>query len=68
MDAKSSRIRFAGAYLARRQIRFRNTPGGRMLVEQLRDWPNGDHDDGPDALGVAIRRLEILIQERYGNR
>ena len=30
-------------------------PGARLLVEQLRDFPNGDHDDGPDALEMAIR-------------
>jgi hypothetical protein len=25
------------------------------LVDQLRDFPIGDHDDGPDALEMAIR-------------
>jgi hypothetical protein len=29
--------------------------GGRLLVEQLRDFPCGDHDDGPDALEMAVR-------------
>jgi hypothetical protein len=26
-----------------------------MLVDQLRDFPLGSHDDGPDALEMAIR-------------
>jgi hypothetical protein len=30
-------------------------------VEQLRDWPNGDHDEGPDALATAVTRLEELV-------
>jgi hypothetical protein len=25
------------------------------LVNQLRDFPLGDHDDGPDALEMAVR-------------
>ena len=62
-DAKASRIRYCGAYLSRGQIRVRNTPGGRLLVEQLRSWPNGDHDDGPDAAGSAIRRMERLVNQ-----
>ena len=30
----------------------------RLLVDQLRDFPAGDHDDGPDALEMAIRLAE----------
>ena len=26
-----------------------------MLVDQLREFPTGKHDDGPDALEMAIR-------------
>jgi predicted phage terminase large subunit-like protein len=62
-DSKGSRIRHVGGYLSRGQVRFRNTPGARLLVEQLREWPNADHDDGPDACGVGIRRLERLVNE-----
>lgn len=62
-DAKADRVRAAGGYLSRGQIRVRNTPGGRALVDQWRDWPTGEFDDGPDAAGVAIRRLETLIHE-----
>lgn len=58
---KPVRIRALNDYLRRGQLRVRNTPGGRMLVDQLRDWPNGDHDDGPDALATAVIRLQELV-------
>ncbi|WP_010047377.1 hypothetical protein [Gemmata obscuriglobus] len=58
---KAIRIRALNDYLRRGQIRVRGTPGGRVLVEQLRDWPNGDHDDGPDALATAVIRLQELV-------
>ena len=59
---KPVRIRRLSDYLRRGQIRFRNSPGSRLLVDQLRDWPNGDHDDGPDALATAVIRLEELVR------
>jgi hypothetical protein len=55
------RVRRLGVYFGRRQVRFRNTPGTRLLVDQLRDFPNGDHDDGPDALELGVRTLEDLL-------
>lgn len=60
-DPKIARIRFVGAYLARGQVRVRNSPGGRLLVEQWRDVPAGEHDDGPDAAGTAVRRAELML-------
>lgn len=60
-EPKPLRIRRAGPYLARRQIRVRNTRGGRLLVEQWRDFPGGAKDDCSDAAGTAIRRLELLV-------
>ncbi len=59
-DSKIARIRRLGVYLARGQIRVRDTKGGRMLLEQLREFPLGTHDDAPDAVELGIRRLEIL--------
>lgn len=56
-DAKEFRIREPGPYLARRQVRVVNGAGGRELVRQWQDWPNGDYDDGPDAAGSSLRRL-----------
>lgn len=60
--AKEIRIRRLGQYLASKKIRFRgDSPGAKMLVEQLRQFPLGDHDDGPDALEMAIR----LMNEKF---
>lgn len=60
---KEVRIRATlGKYLARGRVRFRrNSPGAKLLVGQLQAFPNGDHDDGPDALELGIRRLELML-------
>ena len=58
-DAKEDRIRIVGAYLARGQVKVANGAGGRILVQQWMDWPNGDHDDGPDSAATAVRRLSL---------
>lgn len=55
------RIRALTPYLAHHQVRVRNTPGGRMLVEQMRDVPNGEYDDGPDSLATGVLRLEEMF-------
>jgi predicted phage terminase large subunit-like protein len=53
---KVVRIRRLTPYLAKGRIRFKaGSKGARLLVEQLRDFPNGDHDDGPDALDQALQ-------------
>lgn len=53
---KLVRIRRLTSYLARGGIRFKGgSAGARLLVEQLRDFPVADHDDGPDALEMAVR-------------
>jgi predicted phage terminase large subunit-like protein len=52
---KPIRIRRLGPYLAQHKFRFRATPQTRMCIDQMRDVPNGDHDDGPDALEMALR-------------
>jgi predicted phage terminase large subunit-like protein len=53
---KLVRIRRLGPLLSNRRIRFKNdSPGTAMLIEQLREFPAADHDDGPDALEMAIR-------------
>lgn len=61
---KLNRIRRLEVYLNRRQIHVMNSAGGRLLVQQLRDFPRGLNDDGPDALEIAIRRIELLIAGR----
>ena len=56
---KQVRIRRLGPYLSQRRLRFlRGSPSTRMLVDQLRDFPTGAHDDGPDALEMALRLAE----------
>jgi len=54
---KELRIERLGSYLLREKLRLRDTPGCRQLVQQLRDFPLSEHDDGPDALELAIRML-----------
>ncbi len=58
---KEARIRGIGTYLAQRRLRIKNTRGGRMLVQQLRDFPEGEHDDGPDGLAQAVRMMDALV-------
>jgi hypothetical protein len=50
-----------------------SSPSTHLLVEQLRDFPCGAHDDGPDALEMAIRLAEEVWRGRktsdgLGNR
>ena len=62
---KQVRIRRLTPFLSLGMLRFKGgSPGARLLVEQLRDFPNGDHDDGPDALEMAVRLAENLLSEQ----
>ncbi len=60
--AKVVRIRQLTGHLARGRLRFkRDSRGAKLLVQQLRDFPHGEHDDGPDALEMLMRvTLAIL--------
>jgi len=61
---KRSRIRCLTPYLARGDFRFqRDSPGARLLVDQLREFPGGRYDDGPDALEMALRLARKLLAE-----
>lgn len=60
MVKKEVRIRRLGPALAQRKMRFRRTPGTRLLVDQLRQFPIGLNDDGIDSLEMA-RRLAIEL-------
>lgn len=58
---KRVRIRRIGPYLSQRRMRFRSgSAGTKKLVEQLMQFPEAAHDDGPDALEMAIRLAEEL--------
>jgi len=54
---KILRVRRLGPWLAARQLRFADSRGARLIVDQLREFPLGRHDDGPDALEMALRIL-----------
>lgn len=59
---KVTRIRSLTSLLAAGRIKLRKTPGTALLLEQLRGFPSHKHDDGPDALEMAIRYCETLLQ------
>ena len=43
-------------YISGRNFRFKaDSPGCRLPVDQLMDFPLADHDDGPDALEMCTR-------------
>lgn len=54
---KEMRIRRIGPWINRGRILFRRgSPGCAALIKMLSEFPNGDHDDGPDAFEMAMRR------------
>ncbi len=64
--SKATRIRGLSPYLARGEFRFRrNSPGTALLIEQLKGFPTCKHDDGPDALAMA---LEVVRARFHGTR
>lgn len=52
---KEVRIRRLSENIVQKKFRFVRSLGTQLLVDQLRDFPNGSHDDGPDALEMACR-------------
>lgn len=66
--AKEVRIRRLSADITGGNVRFRATPGTRLLVRQLQDFPVADHDDGPDALEYARRLAVKLWNGRHATR
>lgn len=73
---KEIRIGRLDPYLSRGCVRLRQSAGCKLLLSQLREWPLVNHDDGPDALEMAIRLLDQLSRggaaaaggvDQYGN-
>jgi predicted phage terminase large subunit-like protein len=65
---KQLRIRRLGPYLSQRRLRFlAGSASTRLLVDQLRDFPAGAHDDGPDALEMALRLAEEVWNGRHAD-
>jgi predicted phage terminase large subunit-like protein len=59
---KNMRIRRLNPYVSRRRIKYkRRSAGVRILRQHMMDFPNGDHDDGPDALEMALRRAVEML-------
>lgn len=45
------------------RLRFKSrSPGTRLLVEQMQDFPLAEHDDGPDCLEMAVRVVIELLE------
>ncbi len=65
---KLVRIRRLGPYIMRRELRVLDDPGGRLLVQQLQEFPQGQHDDGPDALEMAIRLMLEIAGGYYAEK
>lgn len=55
---KNTRISRLSIWFQRKFFRFkRGCKDTALLLQQLLDHPNSDHDDGPDALEAALRKL-----------
>jgi len=64
VEKKEARIRISLSHLlAQGKIRFRNTIPNKLIVRQLREFPTGAHDDGPDALEMLTR---LVVQLETG--
>lgn len=57
---KERRISGLGSLLLQKKLRIRQSADCETLVNQLRQFPKGDRDDGPDALELAIRQVQVL--------
>lgn len=59
---KLARIRLGvGPALEQRRLQFVASKSTEIMLEQLRDFPLGKHDDGPDALEMAIRVVQSVL-------
>jgi len=62
-ENKLVRIRRLTSWLSQRKLRFKSRSAGTTeLVQQMRDFPTADHDDGPDALETVIRVMCGMMQ------
>lgn len=64
--AKELRIRRTlGPYINRGRVMYkRRSEGANRLMSQLGDFPNGSHDDGPDAMEMAVRKIKRMLASR----
>lgn len=62
IPSKLVRIRKLEPLLRTGRLKLRRSPGSSLLLEQMMAFPIHKHDDGPDALEMAIRLCEELLQ------
>lgn len=61
---KEVRIRMTlTPYLAQKRLHLKNCPGNQLLLSQLKAFPTGAHDDGPDSLCLGALAFHELIQK-----
>lgn len=59
---KEVRVRRWGAFITRGQVKFkRRSPGAAMLLDQFKDFPNGEFIDGPDSAEMALRKARRIL-------
>lgn len=58
---KNLRIERLGKFFDNRMLRFRKSVGCELLINQLKEFPNATHDDGGDALEMALRALMMTF-------
>ena len=59
---KVERIRSIAPLIAQGRLKFKaGSAGAELLVQQLRDWPAGRYDDGPDAVEQAVRMMMTMM-------
>ena len=61
LPAKIVRIRSLEPLLRAGRIKLRRSPGTSLLLEQMMAFPVHAHDDGPDALEMAIQLCDGLL-------
>jgi predicted phage terminase large subunit-like protein len=52
---KQLRLCRLGPLLQQQRLHVRPSAGARLLVNQMQEFPQGRHDDGPDALEMGLR-------------
>lgn len=60
---KELRIGRLGLWLRLHRIKIKRNPSGELLLQQMKGFPNAKHDDGPDALEMAIRLLMSICED-----
>ena len=63
---KHVRIERLGKWLDGRLLRFRKSASNELLLSQLKEFPYGQHDDGPDSLESAIALLCRCVDVLHG--